>query len=160
MFGEDPAQVRQPLVRVRQAGIIADMDMLIQGELKYSAPGALNWGEVWHAFAFSANWANLGAPWSNAAYRKSNGGTVELSGSIQWTDGVAAAPVQITTLPAGYRPAAQKHLITSTMPGPAATPQIETIEVRTDGTMWLTNYPAGGPNTPITLEGLWFPLGN
>jgi hypothetical protein len=160
MFGEDAAQLRAPLMRLRQAGILVDTDVLIQGELKYSAPGALNWGETWHAMALAANWAVLGAPWATPSYRKSNGGTVELSGAVQWTDGVIAAPVQITQLPAGYRPPSQKHLVTSTMPAAAATPQIETIEVRTDGTLWLTNYPAGGPNTPITLEGLWFPLGN
>lgn len=160
MFGEDAAQARTPLIRMRQAGIITDMDVLIQGELKYSTPGALNYGETWHAIPFAANWGNLGAPWSAGAYRKSNGGTVELTGAIQWLSVATAAPVLITQLPAGYRPPAQKHLITATMPGPGATPQMETIEVRTDGTLWITNYPAGGPNTPITLEGLWFALGN
>jgi hypothetical protein len=160
MFGEDATEARFPMLRMRQAGILTDIVAMIQGELFYSAPGATNWAETWHPLPFAANWGNLGAPWSPGAYRRSNGGTVELTGAIQWLDGVTAAPVLITQLPLGYRPPAQKHLTVSTMPGAAVTPQIETIEVRTDGTLWITNYPAGGPNTPITLEGLWFALGN
>jgi hypothetical protein len=160
MYGEDAAQAREPFIRSRQAGLLVDMDWLHQGEIKYSAPGALNYGETWHAMALNANWAALGAPWGTPAYRKTPIGTVQFSGAVQWTDGVAGAPQQITTLPAGYRPPSQKHVFTMTMPGPAATPQLESLEVRTDGTVWLTNYPAGGPNTPITLDGAWFVLGN
>jgi hypothetical protein len=165
MFGEDAAENRAPFIRVRQEGIITKMNMLVQGEVKYSKPGAANWDETWHPLVMGASWGNLGAPWGNAAYRMSNGGTVELSGAIQWLAGVTAAPVQITNavggaLPADYRPVSQKHLVTMTMPAPGATPQIESIEVRTDGTLWLTNYPAGGPNTPISLDGAWFVLGN
>jgi hypothetical protein len=159
MFGEDQAQLRSPLIRMRQAGILVDTQVLVQGEVVYSAPGATNWAETWHSMALAANWAVLGAPWAAPSYRKSNGGTVELAGAVQWTDGVTAAPVQITQLPTGYRPPTQKHLFTMTMPGPGATPQLESLEIRTDGTLWLTNYPAGGPNTPITLDGAWFPLG-
>lgn len=160
MFGANAGGTALAFIRSRRASGTVDMDWLHQGEIKYSAPGSANYGETWHAIALAANWAVLGAPWGTPAYRKSNGGTVELSGALQWTNGVVAAPVQITQLPVGYRPSSQKHLITCTMPGAAVTPQIETIEARTDGTLWLTNYPAGGPNTPITLENLWFVLGN
>lgn len=159
LIGADVGNAHPPIMRTRSAAGV-DMDFVHQGEIKYGAPGINNYGETWHAFNFAASWANLGGAWSNAAYRKSNGGTVELTGAIQWLGAATAAPVQITTLPVGYRPPAMKHLITATMPAPASTPQIESIEVRADGTVWLTNYPAGGPNTPITLEGLWFPLGN
>jgi hypothetical protein len=160
MFGEDAAQLRKPMIRARQAGILTDMDFLVQGEVRYSHPGATNWAEPWNAMPLAANWGTLGAPWANPAYRLSNGGTVELSGAIQWNSVATGAPVLITQLPTGYRPPSQKHTSVITMPSPAATPQVQSLEYRTDGTVWLTNYPAGGPVTPITLEGQWFPLGN
>lgn len=159
LFGASVGATAPAFIRSRHTTAVA-IDWLHQGEIKFSTPGAANYAETWHGISFAANWGNIGGVWSPGAYRMSNGGTVELDGAIQWLGAATAAPILITQLPVGYRPPLQKHLTVASMPAAGVTPQMETIEVRADGTMWITNYPMPGPTTPITLAGQWFPLGN
>jgi len=151
--------VTTPLVHVGKL-LPGDVTVLIDGMLKYAVAGV---AEVWHAILPQANWAAVGAPWGDPKYLKTATGTVRFSGAISWTDGVTAAPVSIFTLPVGYRPNRRVRMPVIVMTGDGVTPQVEGLTVQgpadpTPGLVQLTNYPAGGPNTPITLEGLEFDL--
>jgi len=167
LFGDDAnPPTEAPYVRFGMNGAAVDMDVLVGGQLKYSLPSSLSSGpETWHSILSlaPANWAAVGAPWSDPKFQRTAVGTVRLAGAIEWTDGVTAAPVTMFTLPSGYIPNFRKRLPLITMTGDAVTPQVEGITVQslTDpspGAVQLTNYPAGGPNTPISLDGLEFDL--
>lgn len=159
LFGGNVAATEAPYARFGLNGAAVDMDVTIGGQLKYSPSSSLGAGpEMWHNILPVANWTNLGVPWGDPKFTRTAVGTVRLSGALVWSGVVTAAPVTVFTLPVGYRPNRQLHLTTYTMPVPAVTPQAQTIEITTAGVVSLTNYPAGGPITPITIEGLEFDL--
>lgn len=135
------------------------MELWVQGDPQsYAVLGVAN--ETWHAMPYNANWGNLGSPWGNGEYIRTALGTVRFSGAAQWLNGVTAAPVPIFTLPVGYRPNRMLHIAVPSMPAVAITPQMETLEILTSGVVQLTNYPAGGPVTPISFENVEFSVNN
>lgn len=163
MFGEDAAQVRTPLMRIRQAGVLTDMDVLVQGNLKYSAPGALNWGETWHTVggvgepAFGANWGNVGAPFGNTSFQRTPLNKVALSGVVTRSAGVAA-PSTIFTLPAGYRPNRSVPFIVTSIGADGAFQANEVLVITSAGAVNLTSWTGTGTIVPISLEGIEFYL--
>ena len=74
--------------------------------------------EAWKGFSLAAGWANYGAPYDNAAYRKDQSGRVLVRGLVTRTDGLPPASNPIGTLPTGYRPSTR--LIFSSNGGPAS----------------------------------------
>lgn len=165
MIGEDAPQARSPMIRMRQAGILTDMDVLIQGTLKYSAPGATNWAETWHrvnatggaAPAFNVNWANSGGAFGNVSYLRTADGCVKLAGVCQYT-GAAAAPQTIFTIPAGYRPNRDVPMEVTALGADGAFQASEVLIIRSTGAVVLTSWTGTGIITPITLESVEFPL--
>jgi hypothetical protein len=166
LFGANATDSEAPYVRIgARGGPASDMNVLISGQLVYSSPSSLGNGpEIWHQVgnagepAFNANWSNTGAPWGNLKFTRTANNTVKLTGVVQWGDGAVAAPQTIFTLPVGYRPNRQIMQPIIVLAANASTPQVESIVVTTAGLVQLTCYPAGGPNTPITLEGFEFDL--
>jgi hypothetical protein len=162
MFGEDAAQAREPLIRMRQAGFLVDMDVLIQGTLKYSFPGATNWAEIWHTVggvgepAFAAGWSNAGAPFAGLNFRHTANNTVALAGVV--TRGAVAAPSTIFTLPVGYRPNRSVPIIVTAIGSDAAFQANEVLVIHTDGTVVLTSWTGTGIIVPVSLEGVEFYL--
>lgn len=73
--------------------------------LKNIIPGGIS-QQAWQTPTLLNAWANLGAPYSNAGYRKDTQGKVHLMGAV--SAGVVGAGTPIFTLPVGYRPATQK----------------------------------------------------
>jgi hypothetical protein len=67
-------------------------------------PGGTTLPEAWKGVSLAAGWANYGAEYDGAAYRKEDG-RVHLRGLVTRTDGLPPARSPIGTLPAGYRPA-------------------------------------------------------
>jgi hypothetical protein len=68
------------------------------------APGGTTLPETWKGLSLAAGWANYGADYDGAGYRKEEG-RVHLRGLVTRTDGLPPARSPIGTLPAGYRPA-------------------------------------------------------
>lgn len=136
----------------------ADVTIGMGGITKYVASSQVT--ETWHALPLAANWANLGAPFGNGSYQRFDDGTVGFTGAIQWTAAASNAPVQVcTALPAAYRPVNQKRCITMSMPNNTTTPQVESIDIHTDGTVWITSFANGtGPVSPITLDNVRYPI--
>ena len=96
----------------------------------------------WHPFAYVNSWANYGAPFGPAGYRKLSNGLVVLKGLVQ--GGVAAT---IATLPAGYRPGHQGLFNMQTSPNVACR-----IDIATNGVISHTGGNAGW----ISLNGITF----
>lgn len=159
IIGQGAGGVGVPQIWSFETGASANIDWAHAGNVRWMDPTTMT-VEGWHALPLAANWANQGAPFANGSYRRTNGDTVQLGGAISWTAAAANAPVQITTaLPAAYRPTSQHRLIVGSMPPVTVTPQIESIDVKTDGTLWITSFANGiGPVTPISLSGLEYPL--
>jgi hypothetical protein len=159
LFGANPAGTAVPFIRTRRLDAVA-MDWLHQGIMKWSATGAANYAETWHALPLAPNWANQGAPFGNGSYSRKPDGTVWFTGAIAWTAAASNAPVQVcTALPADYRPTSQKRCFTINMPADSAVPQVEAIDIHTDGTVWITSFANGtGPVSPITLDGVRYPI--
>lgn len=158
MFGGNPSGSAVPFIRSRR--LDGAMDWLHQGIMKWSSTGATNYAETWHALPLAANWANQGAPFGNGVYQRKPDGTVWFSGAIAWTAAASNAPVQVcTALAADYRPLSQKRCFTVNMPADSAVPQVEAIDIHTDGTVWITSFANGtGPVSPITLDGVRYPI--
>lgn len=136
----------------------ADINVAIEGIAKYKpASGVI---ETWHALPLAPNWANQGAPFGDAKYKRMPDGTVRLTGAIAWGAAASNAPVQVwTALPAAYQPTSRKRCITMSMPIDTVTPQVESIDVRTDGSGWITSFANGtGPVSPITLDIISYPI--
>lgn len=159
LFGTSHGGAHVAFVRVRRAIGVA-IDMLVQGAVKWSNPGVNNFAETWHALPLATNWGNTGAPWANGSYIHTADNCVRLGGVIQWNSAASNAPVQVTTaLPAAYRPISQHRLMDFNMPNDTTIPQVEGMDIHTDGTLWITGFPNGtGPLSPITLTGLQYPL--
>ena len=96
----------------------------------------------WKSFAYQNSWADYGAPFGPAGYRKLSSGLVVLKGLVQ--GGTAAG---IATLPAGYRPGHQGLFNMQTNPNIACR-----IDIQTDGVI-LHN---GGSNVWLALNGITF----
>lgn len=137
--------------------VAGDCPVMVWGTMSYAQPGT-TLPESWHVPALNANWATTpGYP--PLQYKRTPDGRVTFAGSCQWNSVASGPPVTIFTLPAGYRPNAPKELITRVMPAATSTPNVEGIQVLTDGTVQITNYAAGtGPGTPITFDDLSFYL--
>ena len=80
-------------------------------------PGGTTLPDTWKGLSLAAGWANYGAGYDGASYRKEDG-RVHLRGLVTRTDGLPPASSPIGTLPAGYRPA--KRMIFAANGGPAA----------------------------------------
>jgi hypothetical protein len=160
LFGANVGGSAAPFFRYRNGNGTAAIDMLIQGIAKWSATGAANYAETWHALPLSTNWINQGAPFGNGSYRRMPDGTVRFTGAIAWTAAAANAPVQVcTALPADYRPLSQKRCMTMSMGVNTAPPTVESFDIHTDGTVWITSFANGtGPLTPITLDNVSYPI--
>ena len=96
----------------------------------------------WHSFAYVNGWANYGAPFGPAGYRKLSSGLVVLKGLVQ--GGTASG---IATLPAGYRPGFQPLFNMQTSPNVACR-----VDITTTGVISHT----GGNNGWISLDGITF----
>jgi hypothetical protein len=99
--------------------------------------------EEWIAVSFGTGWSDYGSAWQTAAYCKDAAGFVHVRGLVQRTSGSGTT---ILTLPAGYRPAAQKIFAVYGDAGAGR------IDVRTDG---VVLYTAGGTGF-LSLEGITF----
>lgn len=97
---------------------------------------------VWHPLAYVNSWADYGAPYGPAGYRKLSSGLVVLKGLVQ--GGTASG---IATLPAGYRPGFQPLFCMQTSPNVACR-----IDITTTGVISHT----GGNNGWISLDGITF----
>lgn len=159
LFGSDSGNTAAPLARFRGSSV--GLDVLIQGIAKWSDPSSVNnYAETWHALPLTVNWSNQGAPFGNGSYKRMPDGTVRFTGAIKWTAAASNAPVQVcTALPANYRPVSQKRCMTMSMPADTVIPQVESLDIHTDGTVWITSFPNGtGPVSPITLDDVSYPL--
>ena len=96
----------------------------------------------WRTLAYVNSWADYGAPFGPAGYRKLSSGLVVLKGLVQ--GGTAAG---IATLPAGYRPGHQGLFSMQTSPNVVCR-----IDIQTDGA--ILNY--GGSPGWISLNGITF----
>lgn len=157
--GDNATQTATPFITSFPDGFTTDIDWVHTGTVKYGDPSTLA-AETWHALPFAANWANQGGAFGNGAYKRMPDGTVRFSGAIAWTAAASNAPVQVcTALPAAYRPITDKRCFVMSMPADTVTPQLETLDIRTDGTVWITSFANGtGPITPITLDAVSYPL--
>lgn len=160
LFGANPGGTAHAFLRARNGNSVSPLDLLVQGIVKWSATGSTNYAETWHALPLSTNWINQGAPFGNGSYRRMPDGTVRLTGAIAWTAAAANAPVQVcTALPADYRPLSQKRCMTMSMGVNTAPPTVESFDIHTDGTVWITSFANGtGPLTPITLDNVSYPI--
>jgi hypothetical protein len=82
--------------------------------------------ETWKGVSLAAGWANYGAEYDSAAYRREDG-RVHLRGLVTRTDGLPPARSAIGTLPVGYRPA--KRMIFAVNGGP----QVARVDVAANG---------------------------
>lgn len=99
--------------------------------------------EEWIAPTFGTGWSDYGSAWQTAAYCRDAAGFVHFRGLVQRTSGTGTT---ILTLPAGYRPAAQKIF------GVYGDAGAGRIDVRTDG---VVLYTSGGTGF-LSLEGITF----
>jgi len=128
------------------------------GDIDFQVTGIIRYGiEVWNQPGLNVNWANVGAPFGNFAYRRNALGAVEFTGMLQWNGAATPAPDPVFTLPAGYRPNRIVHLGILSSPAAGTNPTTETVEITTAGVVQITNYGVG-PNTPLSFEGLGFYL--
>lgn len=96
------------------------------------AGGSVGVLEAWTGLSLAAGWANYGAGYDAAAYRKENG-RVHLRGLVTRTDGVPPARSAIGTLPAGYRP--PQRMIFAVNGGP----QVVRVDVAPNGqVIWVS----------------------
>lgn len=159
LIGDDTGATATPFFQSFHDNASTDIDWIHTGIIKYGDPGTLA-AETWHALPLAANWINQGAPFGNGSYKRMPDGTISFTGAISWTAAASNAPVQVcTALPVGYRPQNQKRCITMSMPNNTTTPQVESIDIHTDGTVWITSFANGtGPVTPITLDNVRYPI--
>lgn len=106
--------------------------------------------ESWAALSLSNGWSAAGSTWASPVVRRQADGTVHLSGEI--APGTLTAGTTITTLPVGYRPAAD---LTFRVPGGSSTTGAD-LYVKSGGTVTIQNV-AGTP-TRVGLAGVRFPL--
>ena len=108
-------------------------------------------GTAWVALpTLQASWANK-ASFQAGQYRRNVGGRVELRGTL--TEGTKTTGTTITTLPAGFRPAAATYVqVIETTDASSYAPAL--LLIGTDGTVKV-----GGTTTTLTylsLEGASF----
>lgn len=105
---------------------------------------------VWTALTLTGGWANYGAPFRNASYRRING-SVELRGSIK--SGGVGSGNPIGTLPAGFRPVGgdEQFLV-------GANAGIADLRVDTAGLIYIATYNASGNNGVVSLSQLRFSI--
>jgi hypothetical protein len=96
------------------------------------APGGRTLPETWKNLSLAAGWANYGAEYDGAAYRREDG-RVHLRGLVTRTDGLPPAKSAIGTLPSGFRPA--KRMIFAVNGGP----QVTRVDVAANGqVIWVS----------------------
>jgi len=96
------------------------------------APGGTTLPESWKGISLAAGWANYGAEYDGAAFRREDG-RVHLRGLVTRTDGLPPAKSAIGTLPVGYRPA--KRAIFAVNGGP----QVTRVDVAANGqVIWVS----------------------
>lgn len=126
----------------------------------FATPGT-RWQALGTAEApFAANWSNVGAPFRNGAYRRTDDGNVELAGLIQFSS-TAAAPTTMFTLPVGFRPIGgdvQPYATVSNNPASAAAPTPRGIVITTAGLVRVTHYVGVINPGPVSLDGLIFSI--
>jgi hypothetical protein len=96
------------------------------------APGGATVPETWKGLSLAAGWANYGAGYDGAAFRREDG-RVHLRGLVTRTDGLPPAKSAIGTLPVGFRPA--KRTIFAVNGGP----QVARVDVAANGqVIWVS----------------------
>jgi hypothetical protein len=106
--------------------------------------------EAWIAPTLLNGWTNYGQTWTTAAYRKDAHGVVHLKGLVQ--GGTVSA---VLTLPAGYRPAQSRTLVTAGWQSSA--PRTVGLEVTTSGSVRCDSTCTSA--SWISLDGVAFHAG-
>lgn len=104
----------------------------------------------WTAATLANTWANYGAPFQNAGYRKLTNGKVELRGLVK----NGAIQAAIFTLPVGMRPSTQMVFIG--IAGVSGGLGFARIDVFSTGIVWVQAYGSGGTNAYVSLDGITF----
>lgn len=97
------------------------------------------------ALAFNTGWGNVGSGYASGGYSKSKDGMVSLQGLVAGAGGATTA--LIATLPAGFRPAANR-IFPSTYGG-----AFDLVTVETDGKISLFS---GNNANYVALDGIHF----
>jgi hypothetical protein len=131
-----------------------------QGESVYGST-AESWHEVGAAGepAFTTGWGNQGGSDATAAFRFCGGNMIAFKGTIKATNGSPVGGNTIFTLPAAYRPSANRRLATviydPSQGGGKRVPCM--VYVRSDGGIYVYCEGNGVPN-PMTNQELDFDL--
>lgn len=86
----------------------------------------------WQPITLTSPWATLSG--FTSGFRKDGSGFVHVEGVIQ--GGSASGSTPVFTLPAGYRPLANKYFVVQVANG--STPGTGYMEVHADGTVYIT----------------------
>lgn len=107
--------------------------------------------------AFNTNWANTGAGFGAVGFRRTPHGQTELTGLASLT-GTTNPAATIFTLPAGYRPNANRAFPASNNPSATTAGTLRAVLVLSTGEVQVTNFANATNPGVISLDGMIFPI--